>query len=222
MKKLIILIALALLIGIGWWLGSPLFINNEINEDFPISSGNNISNENKERMTLEEFDTMLNLPSEEEILSMNNEEKKELEEKIQKKAANLPDIIVMESTIEKTHEPTPPAKPVLLRQGQFFDADSFHKGSGTVKLFKMPDGAHLVRLENFSVTNGPDLFVYLTHSKGATTSKQVKPGYNAGRLKGNKGNQNYIIPASVDVSSFQGISIYCRAFSTLFSSAALK
>lgn len=213
MKKLSIIIIVVITLGLGWWLGSPLFLEKEVNEDFP----GNIVSQNADpdvEMTLNEFDKMMVIPTESELEDMSEEEKMEMEKEMLEKAATMP-IEVMEK-MEESQEPE------LISQGNFFDGDDFHKGSGNAKLFKMPDGSHLVRLEDFEVTNGPDLYVYLTNASGAKTSAEVKGGYNAGRLKGNKGNQNYVIPADIDVSDYNGISIYCRAFSVLFSSANLQ
>ncbi len=73
-----------------------------------------------------------------------------------------------------------------------------------------------MRLENLRVTNGPDLYVYLSPDK--STSNFV----NVGKLKANNGNQNYDIPAATDLSKYDTILIWCRPFSVLFGSAALN
>ncbi|RPI80918.1 MAG: hypothetical protein EHM34_09370, partial [Nitrosopumilales archaeon] len=44
---------------------------------------------------------------------------------------------------------------------------------------------------------------------------------NLGRLKGNIGNQNYEIPIGTDLSKYNAVLIWCKAFSTLFGSAQL-
>ncbi len=112
--------------------------------------------------------------------------------------------------------------PLLIASGDFRDGDSFHKGSGKVKVFQSGDGTKLLRLEDFEVTNGPDLFIYLTEKGNVQSSSDVKEGfYDLARLKGNKGNQNYVLPNEVNLDDYQGVAIYCRAFSTLFSAADL-
>ena len=65
---------------------------------------------------------------------------------------------------EPVTEPMPPqmaAQPVALASGNFRDADSFHRGSGTATIYETPDGGHVLRFEDFMVTNGPDLRVLL-------------------------------------------------------------
>ena len=54
-------------------------------------------------------------------------------------------------------------------------------------------------------------------------SDEVKsPGYlDLGELKGNRGNQNYPIPAGVNISTFNSVVIYCKPFAVVFSVATL-
>ena len=48
-------------------------------------------------------------------------------------------------------------------------------------------------------------------------------GYvDLGELKGNRGNQNYPIPAGVDIGIQQSVVIYCVPFSVVFSVAMLQ
>ena len=66
----------------------------------------------------------------------------------------------------------------------------------------------LLRLENFDVTNGPDLFVHLWKHGSPSEKSDKEEGYiSLGRLKGNKGNQNYIIPIDLDVSEYHSVVI---------------
>ena len=75
--------------------------------------------------------------------------------------------------------------PVRLKLGSFRDADSFHKGSGEAIVYRGPDGSLLLRLENFAVTNGPDLRVILSPHQDPGNKDEVKtPGYiELGKLK---------------------------------------
>ena len=124
-----------------------------------------------------------------------------------------------------TPTPTPtPAGAVKLKVGEFMDQDSIHRGSGTAIIYRGPDGSLLLRLENFSVTNGPDLHVYLSPHHNPDRGGQVRAaGYvDLGELKGNRGNQNYPIPAGVDIGIQQSVVIYCVPFSVVFSVAMLQ
>ena len=70
--------------------------------------------------------------------------------------------IDMPATEEMPEMPPEMDEPVAIASGQFRDADSFHKGSGAVTLYRLPTGEGLVRFEGLSVTNGPDLRVLVT------------------------------------------------------------
>ncbi|MGB8100999.1 MAG: DM13 domain-containing protein [Nitrososphaeraceae archaeon] len=86
---------------------------------------------------------------------------------------------------------------------------------GVAKLIQVGDGTNIVRLENLKATNGPDLYVYLSADKTASDFVSL------GRLKGNMGNQNYEIPNGTDLTKYNNVLIWCRAFSVLFGSAQL-
>jgi len=101
--------------------------------------------------------------------------------------------------------------------GNFVGAgDGFHNVEGVAKVIPLSYGKTFLRVENLKATNGPDLYVYL--STDVNTSDIV----NLGRLKGNIGNQNYEIPTGTDLSKYDTVLIWCKAFSTLFGSARLS
>lgn len=105
-------------------------------------------------------------------------------------------------------------------QGQFVGIDMIHKGSGTAKIIEQ-DGKRYLRFENFEVTNGPDLYVYLSESKTPGNNlKSIDKYINLGPLKGNIGDQNYEIP-----EPFRGYDtaiIWCQKFGVLFSYALMQ
>jgi hypothetical protein len=101
--------------------------------------------------------------------------------------------------------------------GQFIGVDDgIHNAEGIAKQIRLEDGRQFVRFENFKVTNGPDLFVYLASDKSASDFVDL------GKLKANNGNQNYQIPSGTDLSKYNTVVIWCKAFSVLFGSAELK
>ena len=115
------------------------------------------------------------------------------------------------------------AKAAVVKKGEFAGADSFHKGEGTATIYNLVDGSHVLRLEAFKVTNGPDLHVFLArHADPKERADVTGPGFDdLGALKGNIGDQNYNIPAGVNPA--QGsIVIYCKPFRVIFSVAPLK
>jgi len=115
----------------------------------------------------------------------------------------------------------PPAAPPVLspmRIGEFEGADDFHFGSGTVRLIETAPGIWVVRFEDFTVRNGPDLHVYLSpDSKGYD-----KAAIELGPLKATDGNFNYDIPAGTEVSSQMSVVVWCKQFGVLFAVARLR
>ena len=110
---------------------------------------------------------------------------------------------------------TTPTAPVRLAAGTFSGLAG-HEGTGDAVLYRLPDGSNLVRLENLDLQNGPDLVVYLVPRPGQT---ELDGAVSLGDLKGNKGNQNYPVPADVDPTQHGGVLVWCRAFSVEFAGA---
>lgn len=132
----------------------------------------------------------------------------------------------VDPTAEPTVEPTPPAEPTdeptpapfeprLLASGALSGADDFHFAEGATLLIESEPGRYVLRLENVSVRNGPDLFVYLSPSADGLDDGAI----NLGGLKATDGSFNYEIPDGVDVSQFAGVVIWCRQFAVLFATA---
>ncbi|HEY8168341.1 MAG TPA: DM13 domain-containing protein [Candidatus Limnocylindrales bacterium] len=120
----------------------------------------------------------------------------------------------------RTATPTGPATsaPGLdERSGSFSGADEFHFGRGTARLIETAPGGYTVRLEDFAVRNGPDLFVYLSPSAEGYADGAIE----LGSLKADRGNQNYDVPAATDVESVQSVVIWCKQFAVLFATALL-
>jgi uncharacterized alpha/beta hydrolase family protein len=104
----------------------------------------------------------------------------------------------------------------VVSRGIFSGFDTTHTGSGTATLIKKGEN-YIVRLEDdFMVQNGPDLVV------GFGRDGEYIKGSHVGFLKGSKGSQNYDIPNSVDMSQYNEVWIWCRAFSTPFARAVLQ
>ena len=110
-----------------------------------------------------------------------------------------------------------------LREGNFTAIDAIHKGSGKAVLLRS-GGEQVLRLENFEVTNGPDLYVYLIKNPRPTHSDESLGEFiDLGRLKANKGNQNYALGADIkNPEDFTTVVIWCKQFGVLFSYANLN
>ena len=108
--------------------------------------------------------------------------------------------------------------------GEFRGADRFHNGEGSATVYRLPDGGLILRLEDFRVTNGPDLRVLVSPAPNPDDGSEVKTeGYvELGGLKGNVGNQNYDIPPDYPEEDLGSILIYCKPFRVIFAVAALS
>jgi hypothetical protein len=115
-------------------------------------------------------------------------------------------------------EPTPTVAPTPIeRSGSFTGADDFHFGEGTARLIETAPGSFTVRLEDFAVRNGPDLYVFLSPDADGYGDGAIE----LGRLKADQGNQNYEVPAGTDPTNVNSVVIWCKQFSVLFAAAEL-
>lgn len=100
--------------------------------------------------------------------------------------------------------------------GRFQSAgDGIHNASGKATVLYLEDETAVLRFENFRVTNGPDLYVYLATDKNASNYVEL------GKLKANSGNQNYELPADIDLSKYNNVIIWCKAFGVYFGGAEI-
>lgn len=101
---------------------------------------------------------------------------------------------------------------------------------GTVRLVTR-NGQSLIELgDDFTTSElGPDLVVILHRSDNVIGSTQP-PSYpiNAGDyvvlapLQQFKGAQSYSIPATIDLTAYQSVGIWCRKFNAMFGAAVLR
>ena len=117
-----------------------------------------------------------------------------------------------------TAPPTPSATAQPPRTGEFHGTDEFHFGRGPATLLETTPGTWIVRFEDFSVRNGPDLYVYLSPDPNGYTKDSIE----LGMLKATDGAFNYDIPAGTDVSKVRSVLIWCKQFSHLFAVAPLS
>lgn len=133
-------------------------------------------------------------------------------------AAGGPPSSASSSPTTTTTPPTPVVEEVAT--GTFVDRSHPARGRAVV----LSDGLQtFLRFEDFETDNGPDLFVYL--SRG-TTADGPEGAFDddfvdLGTLKGNIGDQNYEVPADVDVSEYSTVVVWCRRFAVAFGAADL-
>jgi len=112
----------------------------------------------------------------------------------------------------------PALEPRVTQMGEFHGADDFHFGEGKALLIETEPGKYVLRFEEFSVRNGPDLFVYISPNPDGYDATAI----NLGELKGTDGAFNYDVPEGTDVSQVKSAIIWCKQFGTLFAVAPFE
>ena len=112
--------------------------------------------------------------------------------------------------------------PMVVSKGSF--KGLAHETKGLAAVYQLVDGKRTLRLTEFETSNGPDVHVYLVAAPDTTDNDMVKQAgfVDLGSIKGNKGDQNYEVPTSVDLHKYRSVSIWCARFSVNFGSAALS
>jgi len=168
---------LAVMLPVGWYLGSPIFIRTSLVEAGP---------------------TAASAPP-----------------------AAPPSIVPAPSAVPTgapTAPPTSTASPfaaTTVSTGEFTGTDDFHFGQGTASVVEVEPGRFHLRLEDFSVRNGPDLFVYLSPDPAGYTDDSLE----LGKLKATDGSFGYDLPDGFDPARFRSALIWCKQFSHLFAVA---
>lgn len=186
----------ALVVGlpIAWYLGSPLFIRTELIEPAPVTQVGAIPSRAP-------ADAMSDAPP----------PSPSIEPPVEPTPA---------PTAGPTPTPTPtptPFAPTTLAAGEFRGADDFHFGQGTASLIEVEPGRFHLRFHDFSVRNGPDLYVYLSPSADGYDDGSLE----VGTLKATDGAFGYDLPAGFDPAGYRSALVWCKQFAVLFAVAPL-
>ena len=226
-------------LALAWWLGSPLLIDEVVDEPFPRAAMAIVPDD----MTAEEVEQEMidaeavDTPAYENMPESPSTVTTAVPATTTAAATGTTDATTDPEPAETTGTTAPPTTaapaeatpepepvgPLALVTGSLMDADSFHMGSGQVTLYRLEDGSHLIRLEDIEVTNGPDLHVLLTptHGLGGRDDLQAAGYIDLGSLKGNIGSQNYEVPAGYEIPEELTLVIYCVPFHVIFATAEL-
>jgi hypothetical protein len=111
--------------------------------------------------------------------------------------------------------------PMVITKGNF--KGLAHETKGLASIYQLPDGKRTLRLTEFETSNGPDVHIYLTAAEVAKGSDAIKEAgfIDLGSIKGNKGDQNYDIPADADLKKYRNVTVWCARFGVNFGQAAL-
>jgi hypothetical protein len=94
-----------------------------------------------------------------------------------------------------------------------------HPSEGSAAVVRLPSGRRVLTFREFSTAAGPDLRVRLV--VGDTTDGASPGALDLGALKGNRGDQQYVLPAEADLRRHTTVVVWCRAFSAPFARAKL-
>ncbi len=121
---------------------------------------------------------------------------------------------------EENQAPTQPLNEIvdssaMIKYSGAFTSGPYGNTSGTAEIY-VQGSNYLVKLVNFSSSNGPALHVYL--------SKEAMPinYFDLGSLKSTNGSQVYNIAGMPDFNQYKFISIHCVQYNHLFGSAAIN
>jgi hypothetical protein len=116
------------------------------------------------------------------------------------------------------------SEPEALHTGKL--EGKIHLTGGRATVYKTADGKQYLRLSDFTTSNGPDVHVLLARAEDKALDAEIVKGefdsVELGTLKGNQGDQNYDLPASVDLNKYQAVAIYCERFHAIFGVAKLE
>ena len=201
-KKIIYSVIGIVVITVTAYLVSPLFISTEINEPLPPTINSTVA--------FTEFSKMSEDERIEIAKNMTNEQKNQMLVQFAESGNNSRlDEDMNINTLATANQSRGTATFVGVNDG-------IHNAEGQAMIIPISNNESILRLENLKVTNGPNLYVYLSTDKGASDF------VNLGKLKANNGNQNYNIPSDTDLSKYDTVLIWCKAFSVLFGSAELE
>ncbi len=110
----------------------------------------------------------------------------------------------------------------VLARGRFYEVE--RRGKGRVALYRLPTGRLALRFEEFNTSSNTDLFVWLSEAaRPKTTTAAVRaPHDQVALLKSTLGNQNYVLPKSVDADAVRSIVIWCEPVRIVYSAARLR
>jgi len=186
-KKIIVSIVIIIVIGVGYFLLSPLWNKVKLDEALPVVSDQPKTEQVEEAPTIgDNLDTMDTA----------------VKEKMTREIDAMKDKVMVKDEV------MPPKGPVVLKEATLVARS--HDVEGKVILLQVGD-EKIVRFENLKTVNGPDLRIYL--SAGLDKNDFI----DLGPIRATEGNVNYTIPAGTDTTKYKNVLIWCRAFGVLFS-----
>ena len=181
--------------AVGWWLGSPLFLNRAVDEQFPLAANAVVP----DSMSMSEAEATMVA------------------------ADAMPDTAMDDQMVEAMGSLLAP-EALKSGQFRDADSFHTGEGSATIwdlgndertlrfQDFRVRNGPDLRVL----LVKHPDPMGRDEVTGGGAGFVELAP------LKGNVGNQNYDIPPDIDLDAYNSVVIYCWPFRVIFSVAPLN
>ena len=109
-----------------------------------------------------------------------------------------------------------PENSVLKYSGDFMQGPYGNNVNGKAEIYEKNGTYALVFDDKFTVSNGPDLYVYV--------SKEQQPSQfiSLGKLKSVNGGQTYTFTSTVNFEEYKYAVVHCQQYNHLFSYALLE
>lgn len=97
-------------------------------------------------------------------------------------------------------------------------------GTGTVDFYRLADGSHVLRLDDFFVTANVDLELRLSPLEAPRTTQQYMdaPSVWVAPLDVTTGSLNFAVPADVDPSRYRSLVVWCPIINSAYAAATLR
>ena len=170
----------------------------------------------------------LALDLQDEFLTLAPEERQALLDMVEENpeiALEMAQVVVQgdKNAPEAEQDPGELETATVLVTGEFIEIDPLHWGKGTATIYQLSEQQRILRFQDYSSARGGDMFVYLSRDPEPRTAVEVGVDFlDLGRLKGNIGNQNYNLPANLDLSRYRSVVIFSRQFNTVMTVANLR
>jgi hypothetical protein len=110
---------------------------------------------------------------------------------------------------------------VVAATGSFYRMDQ--SGTGTVTIFRLDDGSHELRLDEFFVTPNVDLAIHLSPLEAPKTTEEFMSAPSAwvAPLDVTAGSMNFVVPPDVDPAQYRSVVIWCPLIDSAYAAATL-
>jgi len=140
--------------------------------------------------------------------------------------ADVPWRVVIEEQVDTAlEEPPLPAMSAAgskeLAQGKFYGIE--RGGNGTATLYRLANGRLALRMEGFKTSANTGLFVWVSDARRPRNTKQAfrSEHVSISNLKSTLGDQNYLLPRSLDAAGVRSIVIWCEPIRIAYAAASL-